>query len=254
MKTGLSILFIVLFFFGCSQKKKSEKSELVIFCAASLADVVSEIASGFKEEYRIQVKINLASSGTLARQIEHGASPAIFISANKKWVDYLNNLKLTVPETGKKVAGNSLVLIAPKESSIDSLAFSPEINLPEIFEGRLSIGDPQHVPAGQYAVQVLENLGCNEKLKSRFLPAKDARSALMVVELGEVEAGIVYKTDALKSGNVKIVTEFPDSLHAPLYYYMSVISSQNNENSKKLYNYIVSEKAKYIWEKYGFIL
>ncbi len=254
MKTGLSIIFIVLLFFGCSQTKKSEKSELVIFCAASLTDVVTEIASGFEVEYHIQVKLNFASSGTLARQIEHGAEPAIFISANKKWVDYLKDLKLTIPETEKKIAGNTLVLVAPIESLIDSFGFSQEISLPEIFEGRLSIGDPQHVPAGQYAVQMIEKLQYKGKLESRFLPAKDVRSALMVVELGEVEAGIVYKTDALKSGKVKIVTEFPDSLHDPIYYYMTIVNSQNNENTKKLYNYITSEKAIYIWKKYGFVL
>ena len=254
MRAGLSILLAFLLFFGCSQKKKSEKNELVIFCASSLTDVVSEIATGFEGDYQIKVKMNLASSGTLARQIEHGATPAIFISANKKWVDYLNNLKLIIPASEKKVVGNSLVLVAPLESSIDSFAFSPEINLPEIFEGRLSIGDSQHVPAGQYAVQMFEKMKCKEKLEPRFLPAKDVRSALMVVELGEVEAGIVYKTDALKSVKVKIVPEFPDSLHDPLCYYMSVISGQNNENTKKLYNYISSEKAIYIWKKYGFIL
>ena len=89
-------------------------------------------------------------------------------------------------------------------------------------------------------------------MESRFLPAKDVRSALMVVELGEVETGIVYKTDALKSDKVKIITEFSDSLHEPVYYYMSLIKGQKTELSDNLYNFISSKKTLPIWEKYGF--
>lgn len=254
MKQGFSVIFIFLFFFGCSSGNKSGEHTVTVFCASSLTDVISEITASFEKENHIQVKLNLASSGTLARQIEHGAAPAIFISANKKWVDYLNQLNLTIPESEKKVAGNSLVLIAPKESPLQPFAYSPGFDLPDLFNGRLSIGDPNHVPAGQYTVQMLGKLGCLNKLQSRFLPAQDVRSALMVVELGEVGAGIVYKTDALKSDKVKILTEFPDSLHNPIYYYMSVIKGKENADSKKLYNYITSEGTVDTWKKYGFVL
>ena len=229
-----------------------KENELVLFCAASLTDVISEISSEFEKENNVEVKINFASSGTLARQIEHGATPSIFISANKKWFDYLNKLSLTISGTEKEVAGNSMVLIAPVKSSLKAVPFSAEINLPELFNGRLSIGDPNHVPAGSYAVQLLKSLRCEEELEPRFLPAKDVRSALMVIEMGEVEAGIVYKTDALKSKKVKIITEFPDSLHEPVNYYMTKIKGTDTELSDNLYKFINSEKALFIWGKYGF--
>ena len=248
------IIGVSLFFSSCSSKKKDESKSITIFCAASLTDVISEIVSDFKENEQVEVKLNLASSGTLARQIEHGATPAIFISANKKWVDYLNQLDLTIPETEKSIAGNSTVLIAPLESRLDSFAFSTDINLPELFEGRISVGDPQYVPAGTYAFQIFKKLSFEKELESRILPAKDVRSALMVVEMGEVEAGVVYKTDALKSKKVKIITEFPDSLHEPVNYYMVIINKQQNETSTKLYNYIVSQETEPVWEKYGFKL
>jgi len=252
MRSGLYIIVIILLFSGCSQRTTSNEKGLTLFSAASLTDVISEIASNFEKEYNVEVKINFASSGTLARQIEHGANPDIFISANKEWMDFLKNANLIISESEKNIAGNSMVLIAPLNSPLDSFPFSAQINLPEMFKGRLSIGDPKYVPAGTYAVQILENLGCKNELELRFLPAKDVRSALMFVELGEVEAGIVYKTDALKSKKVKIITEFPDSLHEPVNYYIALINGQSNKMSTNLYNYIMSEKAAPVWKKYGF--
>ena len=99
--------------------------------------------------------------------------------------------------------------------------------------------------------QVLENLYWKNELELRLLPAKDVRSALMVVELGETELGIVYKTDALKSQKVKIVTEFPDSLHNPAHYYITMIKGFQNEKTSAVYNYIISDSTN--WEKHGFI-
>ncbi len=239
-------------FSGCVQHKKSTENEILVFCAASLTDVISEVTDNFEEENGLNVKLNLASSGTLARQIESGGQPGIFISANKKWVDYLIEKKLADAESEKRIAGNKMVLIAPVSSALQPFEFSDKVDLPALFEGRLSIGDPNHVPAGTYAVQVLKSLNCEKELEPRFLPAKDVRSALMVVELGEVEAGIVYKTDALKSEKVKVLTEFPDSLHSEVGYYMGMLNGAKNDRALELYNYIVSEKMKPVWKKYGF--
>lgn len=251
-----SLVFIVIvagLLVSCEQSKKRDKKELVVYCASSLTDVVSEISTDFEKDTGWKVRLNLASSGTLARQIEHGATPSIFISANQKWLDYLNKLGKTIPETSVGVAANQMVLVAPVNSDIQTFEFTPEIKLPELFNGRISIGDPQHVPAGSYAVQIFKNLNCEKEMEPRILPAKDVRSALIVVELGEVDAGVVYKTDALKSQKVKILTAFPDSLHSPVIYYMALVKGSENENSLQLYNYIVSEKALQVWEKYGFI-
>ncbi len=148
--------------------------------------------------------------------------------------------------------GNSLVLIAPLDSKVDPFIFFTEADLNERFDGRLSLGDPQHVPAGRYAVQALEGLNCREELEPRFLPAADVRSALMVVEWGEAGAGIVYKTDALNSQKVKIITEFPDSLHEPISYYIGLINTEQNEYNADFYNYILSDEVKPVLEKYGF--
>ena len=247
------VLFVLFVFsFSCKNKKGKPSEEIMVFCASSLTDVISDIINEFEKENNVAVNLNLASSGTLARQIENGADPDIFISANKSWLDHLLNKDLVNKEYSRRIAGNQMVLIAPKESNLQPFIYSEELNLSGLFEGRLSVGDPKHVPAGAYAVQLLEKMSCLTELESRFLPAKDARSALMVVELGEVDAGIVYKTDALKSSKVKIITTFPDSLHNTIDYYMAVTKESRNIGSHQLYNYIVSEKMIPVWEKYGF--
>ncbi|WP_346855078.1 molybdate ABC transporter substrate-binding protein [uncultured Draconibacterium sp.] len=246
-----TLYIIVLFFvFACGRKAKTESNELLAFCGASLTNVISELAENYEKENAVDIQLNFASSGTLARQIEHGAQPAVYISANEKWVDYLIQLDLLVPETKQMVAGNSLVVVVPLDSPIDSISF--QSNLPELFSGRLAMGDPKHVPAGDYAQQAINNAGYADELKARILPTKDVRSALMVVELGEVEMGIVYKTDALKSEKVKIVSEVPDSLYSPVGFYASVLKTKNNKQTLGFYEYLSSPEAKVIWLKHGF--
>ena len=243
---------VFLLFTGCNSTEKSSENEVLVFCAASLTDVITEIAGTFESESGVKVNLNLASSGTLARQIEMGATPDLYISANQTWLDYLGKEGKLEMDTQTRIAKNKLVLIVPSASKLEPVQYSSELSLPSLFTGRLSIGDPQHVPAGNYAVELMKTLGCLEELQPAFLPAKDVRSALMVVELGEAEAGIVYKTDALKSQKVKIVTEFPDSLYTPVTYNMAIIKGQKNDRSLQLYNYIVSEKMLPVWKKYGF--
>ena len=247
----LLYILMVLLIFGCAQKSQEKKSpELLVFSGAGLTNVVTELAEIYKTENDVDIKLNFASSGTLARQIEQGAQPAVYISANEKWVDYLINLDLAVSDSKVKVVGTSMVVVAPFDSESDTITFLD--HFPGQFEGRLSIGDPKHVPAGDYAWKAIKSGGYAAALSSRILPAKDVRSALMVVELGEVEMGIVYKTDALKSKKVKIVSIVPGSLHPPIGFYASILKNKNNEQTRLFYSFLSSEKAKGVWIKHGF--
>jgi len=247
----LTLYIVVLFLlFGCGRKAKTESNEMLVFCAASLTNVITELSEKYEKENNVDIQLNFASSGTLARQIEHGAEPAIYISANEKWVDYLIQLDILVAETKFKVAGNSMVVVVPAESSIDSISFTADF--PKLFNGRLAMGDPKHVPAGDYAQQAIKKAGIADELKDRILPAKDVRSALMVVELGEVEMGIVYKTDALMSKKVKIVCNIPSGIHSPIGLYAAVLKKKNNDQSIGFYKYLSSPEAKTIWIKHGF--
>ncbi|MDX8341298.1 molybdate ABC transporter substrate-binding protein [Draconibacterium sp. IB214405] len=250
MKKLVFYFIVFVMTFACTNKNKSQQLELLVYSGAGLTNVVTELAEIYKAENDIDIKLNFASSGTLARQIEQGAQPSVYISANEKWVDYLINVDLVVPESKEKVVGTSMAVIVPADSETDTITFLD--HFPAQFKGRLSIGDPKHVPAGDYAWKAIESGGYADALTDRILPAKDVRSALMVVELGEVEMGIVYKTDALKSKKVKIVSIVPDELHPPIGFYASILKNKNNEQTKLFYNFLTSKEAKDIWIKHGF--
>ena len=231
--------------------KKTEPTEITVFAAASLTNVLNELIDSFKVDNNVKVTTNLASSGTLARQIEQAGSPDLFISASKAWAEYVDSLGLVIRPYKETIALNDLVLIAPKESAIETITVDSTLDIAAALQGgRLSLGDPEHVPAGKYAQQALKYYGWYDKLSPSFLPAKDVRSALMVVEMGEAPLGIVYRTDAEESAKVKIVGTFPDQSHKPIVYVSCLL--KDSEMSKAFYEYIKSDKTASIWKKYGF--
>lgn len=231
------------------QAPRQKQEQLVIFAASSLSTVLAELADSFKVNQNINIKFNLGSSGTLARQIEHGAQTDIYLSANMDWVYYLDSIGLITKSTS--VALNQLVLITyldQNPSDFDSTSLGAILN-----NRRLAIGDPLHVPAGQYAQEVLSYYKLRAGSNFQLLKAKDVRSALSLVELGEASYGMVYQTDAKLSKKVKCLYQFPDESHQKIEYGLSLCTSGNRAQS--FYNYILSSpQAKAIWLKHGFSL
>jgi molybdate transport system substrate-binding protein len=239
-----------------NNKKSNENTNppaqsLLIFAAASLTNVLSEIADSFEIKNDVRIKINLASSGTLARQIEQGAAPDIYISASRQWADYIDSLGYFTEAYSSEIARNDLVLIAPLNSELQVPLIDSSLSFMSLVgSGRLSIGDPAHVPAGRYARQSLEYFGWYKQLENKILPAKDARSALMVIELGEAPLGIVYRTDAEASGKVQILNSFPENSHETIIYIAGVCS--NKKIAKDFFAYLNSNELKAVWKKYSF--
>jgi len=231
-----------------SQEKKST-TDVIVFAAASTTDLVQDLADMFREKTGIPVLISPASSGILAKQLEEGAPADIFISASKKWMDYTVDQGL-VAESGA-IAGNRMVLIAPSDSSDQAVDITGDLDFPASFDGRLSVGDPEHVPAGVYAQESLAYFHWYEALKSRLLPAANVRAALAVVELGECDRGIVYRTDALKSDKVKVIGTFPAESHTAVSYYSGLLN-QAGEGGRAFYAFLTGAEAVPVFEKYGF--
>jgi molybdate transport system substrate-binding protein len=245
----LCIVVSLFMFSGCNSEKKT--SSVTVFAAASTIDLMSELALLFEKETGTQVKINPASSGILARQIKDGASCDVFISASKKWIDFLDSNSLL--DERSDFMKNRLVLITHIDSTMTSFELDKNSNLPQLFSGRISIGDPAHVPAGVYAVEALKSLSWYEALEERILPAADVRAAMSVVEFDETELGIVYATDAERSDKVKVISFFPEDSHSPVLYFCASIKN-SNPPGRIFYDFLLTNSgAEELYEKYGFL-
>jgi molybdate transport system substrate-binding protein len=186
----------------------------------------------------------------LQQQIEQGAPADVFISASAKQMKALQEKGLLESGTQKNLLTNQLVLIIPKQTSVPLTDFKQLLQL-EV--KRISVGEPRSVPAGQYATEVLKNLGILEQVQSKFVFGSHVKSVLTAVETGDVDAGIVYITDAKGSGKVTIAAMVDEKLHAPIVYPIAVLKeSKSLDESKKYVKFLQSNIAKAIFEKYGF--
>lgn len=246
----LLFLPIVSLFAEGIQESSETVESVVVFAAASTVDVMQTLADLYESETGHTVLLNPASSGTLAKQLSQGAEADVYISASKKWMDFVLDEGLV--NESKPFAGNRMVLIAPADSPDSGLELSSDFDFPSSFEGRLSIGDPAHVPAGAYAQEALEYFGWFESLSLRILPAASVRAALSVVELGETDRGVVYRTDALKSHKVKILALFPEETHNPVSYYSAVLK-ECSDAGRDFYDFVMNgEKTESVLREFGF--
>ena len=172
----LSILLLLLY--------PSLAAAQSVFAAASLSSALSELAIHYEG-----MRLSVASSSTLAKQIASGAPADIYFSANAEWMDYLQARQHIEQDTRVDLLGNALVVIAPKGEPF-AVRWARDFDFASAFAGRLALGDPDHVPAGQYARQALAALGWWPALKTRIAPAPDVRAALVYVERGECAAGL----------------------------------------------------------------
>ena len=217
-----------------------------VFAAASLNSALSELTTHYEG-----MRLSVASSSTLAKQIAAGAPADIYFSANAEWMDYLQARQHIEQDTRVDFLGNALVVIAPKEAPF-AVRWTRDFDFASAFPGRLALGDPDHVPAGQYARQALEKLGWWPALKTRIAPAPDVRAALVYVERGECAVGLVYATDAAQSDRVITLATVPDSLHRPIIYPAAIVKGRANAQVRSLLAFFNSETAADIFRKHGF--
>jgi molybdate transport system substrate-binding protein len=221
------------------------RAELTVFAAASTTDIMKEMAAAFKAQGGGDIRFNFASSGALARQIEAGAPADFFISANVKWMDYLQEKGLIDVPTRVDVVRNALVLAVPEDSSMTFAGF------PGNLKGMLAVGNPQSVPAGTYADAALKKLGWFDAVQSHLVKGSSVRTVLMYIERAEVDAGIVYMTDAMQSDKVKVIGEFLGDSHPPVIYPATCMTGSGG-GAKAFLAFIQTPEMKAVWEKYGF--
>lgn len=251
MKRVIAVLIIITCAFyisGCSRQGQ-EASGITVCAAASLREALNEIGPDFEKDNGIKLTFNFGASGTLQKQIEEGAPADLFISAGKKQMDVLEKKALVDKESRKDLLGNSLVLIISNEYKGKIKTVSDLVSEAE----RISIGEPESVPAGNYAKDSLVNMGLWDKLNSKIVYAKDVKQVVAYVEAGEAAAGIVYNSDAAVLKNSSIVQVFDESLHKPIVYPAAIVTaSKEKEAAELLLDYLQSESAGQVFEKYGF--
>ena len=224
---------------------------LNIAAAASLTDVLKEIDSLYtKSKTWVTTTPNFAQSGTLQTQIENGGPADIFISAAATQMDNLQKENLLLNDTRKNLLNNKIVMIVPLDSTLGLTSFN-DLGLAKV--QKIAVGDPKSVPAGTYATQAFDELGITGQVQPKEVLGADVRTVLTYVETGNVDAGIVYSTDALTSTKVKVVASAPADINAKVVYPVAVFAaSKNTDTAKDYLNFLFSPQAKTVFEKYGF--
>lgn len=255
MKKIIFVFFLISYLFvSCNQsnntQSNSENKEIYVLAAASLTDVLTELANNYKKETSTEIIFSFASSGALQAQIEASAPANIFFSAAQKQMNALEEKGLIDSETRKDLLENKVVLISPKNSNLNIKSFTDITNSNV---KKLGLGEPKSVPVGQYSEEILSNLSILDIAKEKAVYGSDVRNVLDWVETAEVDCGIVYATDAKIAKNINIIAEAPEGTHKKVIYPISIIkSSQNKEEAKKFIEYISTDKSKEIFQNYGF--
>ena len=231
----------------------AEDKTLTVFAAASMKNALDDIDAAFTARTGVKVSASYAASSTLAKQIEQGAPADVFISADTDWMDYAAARQDINGASRVNLLGNSIVLIAPRDSKIDNVPIGPAFDLASLAgDGWIATGDVKAVPVGKYAKAALEGLGAWQAAESKFAMADSVRAALTLVARGEAALGIVYSTDAKVEPGVKIVGTFPPESHPAIIYPVAATATAKPE-AKDYLDYLHSSPAKAVLEKYGFV-
>ncbi|MCY6354293.1 molybdate ABC transporter substrate-binding protein [Clostridium sp. ZS2-4] len=262
MKKIFSILIsctLILGLFGCGNSKVNENEakkttdtktlDITVSAAASLTESLTEIKKMYEEKTGAKVTLNFGSSGALQKQIEQGAPTDLFLSASKSKMDSLQEKNFIDTDTRVDLLKNSLVLIVSKEykEKIKKLSDIKGIDV------KLSIGEPESVPAGKYGKQTMEYYKLWEPLADKLVYGKTVKQVAQYVESGEAAAGIVYNSDTYTLKKSYIAESFDEKSHKPIVYPMALVkSSKNKEGAKKFMEYLTSTDAQNVFKKYGF--
>jgi molybdate transport system substrate-binding protein len=227
----------------------------VVFAAASLQDVVAELAAEFERQEEVPIELNLAGSNTLAQQILAARGADVFLSADLYWVEVLESAGRVVAGSRRPLLGNRLVLIAANRTEV-------RVGRPEELAGAdfrfLALADPEAVPAGRYAKATLEEVPLGggtlwQAVAARVAPTLDVRAALALVESDPGILGIVYKTDAGQSEAVRVLHEFPPQGAARVTYYGALVEGGDRQAlGRRFFDFMAGPTGRRIAERHGF--
>ncbi|BEU87510.1 molybdate ABC transporter substrate-binding protein [Selenomonas sp. TAMA-11512] len=246
---------------GCGSSKQAAEPKkdappvtLHVAAAASLTDAMKELAENYKKEHpNTTLEFQFGSSGALQKSIQEGGEADLFFSAAQKQMNALEEAGELLEGTRKDLLVNEVVLIMPKDGK-KTLTGYEDLAKPEI--EKVAVGD-KGVPVGQYTEEIFKKLNLTDAVMPKATLASDVRQVLTYVEQGEVDAGIVYATDAVAPNfkNIKIVAKAPEGSHKPVIYPGAVLkASKNADEAKAFLAFVSSPESAKVFEKYGFEL
>jgi len=226
---------------------------LNISAASSLANVLKAIDTAYTQANpNVTISLNTGASGTLQTQIENGAPADVFLSAATANMDTLQKENLIVNISRKNLLDNTLVMIVPNGSTLGLTSIS---DLATSKVSKIAVGDPASVPAGTYASLAFTELGITAAMQSKLVLCANVTQVLTTVASGNVDAGLVYSTDALSSNQVKVVAQAPADINAQIVYPEAVLSASKNPTAAQAYlNYLSGSSAVALFIQYGFTM
>ncbi len=232
---------------------QARAEDVLVFAAASLKPALDAILATPQAQAIGSIKASYAASSQLARQIEAGAPAALFVSADRDWMDLVEKSGHVVDGSRVDLLGNALVLVAPAGAA-SAIRLAPGIDLGRALgaDGRLAIGEPNSVPAGKYAKAALTSLGQWDAVAARTVSADNVRAALNFVVRREAPLGIVYRSDAVSEPGVQVVDTFPASTHAAIVYPVALLRGHDTAAARATLALLRSPAAATIFKRFGF--
>jgi molybdate transport system substrate-binding protein len=225
---------------------------VIVFAAASMKTALDEAADAFRADGGVETKISYGGSLALARQLTQGAPADIFVSADEDSMDEAVKGKAIIPESRVDFLANTLVVVANKASSLQTLALTATDFATAIGAGKVATGEVNSVPVGKYVKEALTDLGLWDAVSPHLAMTDNVRAALAFVARNEAPLGIVYATDASAEPAVKVVATFPASSHKPIVYPIALTSARHNPSAAKFLDFLRSPAARAIFARQGF--
>jgi molybdate transport system substrate-binding protein len=235
---------------GKSNSAKYTPPELVLAAASDLQGAFTEIGKLFEEQANCRVVFTFGSTGQLAQQIEHGAPFDVFAAASVIHIEQLESKSRVIADSKRLFARGRIVLAVNKNSSVPVTKLE-DLLKPEI--QHVVLANPAHAPYGVAAKQALEHEGLWDRLEPKIVLGENVRQALMYVQTGNAEAGLV----ALSVANVPEVTYtlIAGSWHEPLDQAITIVAgTQHEELARQFIDFINGSEGRPIMKKYGFVL
>jgi molybdate transport system substrate-binding protein len=250
MKKFLQVIFTATCILAVSGA--AQAADLVVFAATSLTESLKQLGVVYEKQTGQKVVFNFGASSMLARQIKEGAPADVFFSADETQMDVLANKNLLVPGTRRDRLGNSLVVIVPADSKLE---INSAYDLTNAAIKQIALANPSGVPAGVYAKTWLTKKGIWEEVKSKMVPTQNVRGVLAAVASSDVDAGVVYQTDAIISRRVKTAYQVPNIDSPDIRYPMAVLTqSKQQDNAKDFLKFLGSDDAAQIFQSFGFVI